>query len=354
MPGVSSNNKRGKKKNSNVNQTPETVLQGGVQDNNALNELNNVNTGPTSIASSSGFIGPSTAVAVWGTRLVCPWSEQQNALNLSSFKVFPCTQKHSTLKLKSCPFYHNVSDRRRFPVAYRAEQCTEHYDTRLPQLHCSKGDRCQKCHNKYEFLYHPNNFKQRFCASYVANNGEEWCVRGEFCAFAHSRPELRAPLFSIAEETNPSPLFLMHRFKTLWCPYGVQHDWFMCTYAHTYQDCRRVPQIGYCSAPCSLWKKEGANYARRCPHGTLCPNAHGSIEQLYHPTYYKTQPCADYNAQGELSCPRGVLCAFYHEVSEKRNALRPVVELARRLPPQRNSLLQVQFLKPPFFLDDSR
>jgi hypothetical protein len=31
----------------------------------------------------------------------------------------------------------------------------------------------------------------------------------------------------------------------LWCPIGAQHDWQTCAYAHTYQDARRKPSIGY-------------------------------------------------------------------------------------------------------------
>lgn len=149
----------------------------------------------------------------------------------------------------------------------------------------------------------------------------------------------------------------MHKFKTIWCLYGFQHDWFSCAFTHTYQDSRRLPQVGYGSEPCALWKKEfsSADYARCCPHGTLRLNAHRSIEQLYHPAHYKTLACSDFHAHDhrELSRPRGVLCAFYHENSERRRPFRAIVELSNSLPPQQHALLQAEFLKPPFFaLDD--
>ncbi|KAL8269799.1 hypothetical protein Esti_006278 [Eimeria stiedai] len=298
------------------------------------------------------------ALSTKGTRLAFTWSDQDGALNLSSFKVFPCRHKHSlSHDKKYCPFYHNFRDKRRFPVTYRAEQCEEHFDLDSSSLQCSKGDACDKSHNRHELLYHPSIFKQRFCSSYATRNGTERCGRGQFCAFAHSREEVRAPLFSVSEETNPTTDFFMQHFKTVWCPYGVQHDWYTCVYAHTYQDCRRSPQVGYGSEPCPAWNKDvhSADYGRRCPHGTLCPYSHGSKEQLYHSSYYKTMPCMDYRARdrGGVSCPRGTLCAFYHEASERRWPVRVSVDYSVPLPPARNALLQPQFLRPPLFnLDD--
>ncbi|XP_026191528.1 uncharacterized protein LOC34617871 [Cyclospora cayetanensis] len=323
-----------------------------------------VSVNPSPCNGQSGSFAAEAAVLALGStarsRLTFGWEDQDGALNLSSFKVFPCRHKHSlSHDKKYCPFYHNFRDKRRFPVTYRAEQCEEHFDLDSSTLQCSKGDACEKSHNRHELLYHPTIFKQRFCSSYATRNGTERCGRGQFCAFAHSREEVRAPLFTIQEETCPSSDFFMQHFKTVWCPYGVQHDWYTCVYAHTYQDCRRSPQVGYGSEPCPAWNKDvhSADYARRCPHGTLCPYSHGSKEQLYHPSYYKTMPCMDFRSKGRggggNSCPRGVLCAFYHETSERRWPLRISTDYSTPLPSQRNSLLQPQFLRPPLFnLDD--
>lgn len=349
----------GKSKMYNVEGAPATEPQAPPE---ALHALNGVKGGPASPVATCGTDGgvesPVAMLATKGTRLAYTWSDQEGALNLSSFKVFPCRHKHSlSHDKKYCPFYHNFRDKRRFPVTYRAEQCEEHFDLDSSSLQCSKGDACDKSHNRHELLYHPSIFKQRFCSSYATRNGTERCGRGQFCAFAHSREEVRAPLFSVNEETNPSTDFFMQHFKTVWCPYGVQHDWYTCVYAHTYQDCRRSPQLGYGSEPCPAWNKDvhSADYGRRCPHGTLCPYSHGSKEQLYHPSYYKTMPCMDYRAKDRsgVSCPRGILCAFYHEASERRWPLRATIDYSVPLPPQRNTLLQAQFLRPPLFnLDD--
>ena len=176
-----------------------------------------------------------------------------------------------------------------------------------PSLACSKGDDCPKCHNRIELLYHPQAFKQRFCSSWPHI---ENCSRGNVCAFAHARDEARAaadvglavqrpqfeaadmwkrrdsssqtipcsasevkpvlpphllagscstflaqvaaPLFTLEEESGQlSGEFFMHKFKTLWCPLGVQHDWHRCLYAHTSRrwgkprsGCRRISKCG--------------------------------------------------------------------------------------------------------------
>lgn len=287
---------------------------------------------------------------------------QDGSLRLDVFKVFPCTnsycsgdtpipggvQQHDR---KTCPFYHSQRDRRRPPsLDYKAEQCEHHFDLETDgPVACPLGDRCDKCHNRHELLYHPDIYKQRFCSSY--NQLE--CHRGPFCAFAHTREEIRCELFSENDEKQPSAEFFMRFFKTLWCPYGIQHDWHGCLYAHTYQDCRRTPDIGYGSEPCPYWQKDlhSADYQRRCPSGPRCCFAHGSKEQLYHPAYYKTMPCADFRAK--QTCPRGVLCAFYHDFAERRYA--PPCAAANEIELSLRCMrgLQKNFLRPPLFnLDD--
>ncbi|PFH38004.1 hypothetical protein BESB_003450 [Besnoitia besnoiti] len=302
------------------------------------------------------------------------------SLDLALFKVFPCRNRTLLHERKSCPYYHNYRDKRRAPVTYRAEQCDEHFDLDTATIQCSKGDNCERCHNRHELLYHPNIYKQRFCSNLSQNErgGTTCCARGVFCAFAHSRSEIRATLFTKQEEQEPDCQFFVAKFKTVWCPYGSQHDWHTCVYAHTYQDCRRVPAIGYGSEPCPAWSKDlhSADYERRCPHGARCSFSHGSKEQLYHPSYYKTMPCIDYRPptnEGKAGaasqergrgrnggCPRGFLCAFYHDVSERRTPVPPVSSTAgwtfsysSPLPLAQLKLLQPLFLEPPLFnLDD--
>lgn len=79
--------------------------------------MNGVKGGPASPETSSGRdggVGNSGTLATKGTRLAYTWSDQEGALNLSSFKVFPCRHKHSlSHDKKYCPFYHNFRDKRR-------------------------------------------------------------------------------------------------------------------------------------------------------------------------------------------------------------------------------------------------
>jgi len=206
-------------------------------------------------------------------------------------------------------------------------------------------------------LYHPKVYKHRFCASFPA---VVTCRRGESCAFAHSRDEIRTPLLSEDEEAQKQHAltndFFMFKFKTLWCPIGVQHDWQTCVYAHNYQDARRHPGIGYGPRPCPYWKRKETTleYAQRCPLGCRCPFSHGAKEQLYHPSYFKTVTCQDWP---NANCPRRKLCAFWHKRGEMRSQQRaqtatdedfdykmPIVEV------KLGQELQTDFLSPPFKL----
>jgi len=168
-------------------------------------------------------------------------------------------------------------------------------------------------------IYQTKVYKNRFCASYP---NIESCRRGDGCAYAHGREEIRSPLLSIDEEEQKKGAltndFFMYRFKTFWCPIGVPHDWQSCVYAHNYQDARRSPEIGYGPKPCPNWLRKDTTleYAQRCPQGVRCPYSHGAKEQLYHPSYFKTVTCQDWS---KSSCPRGHLCAFFHTKSEQRS-----------------------------------
>jgi len=197
-------------------------------------------------------------------------------------------------------------------LAYSSVPCDDFFDDAGS---CPKGEQCDRCHSNAELLYHPDVYKKRFC--HQARD----CPRGGFCAFAHSRQELLGPHFAEEEEANPSEDFVPPNFKTQWCPIGGPHNWENCVYAHTYRDFRRVPVLGYSSQPCRRWSqsiKQNAadtDYLTRCPLGFACPMAHGAKEQLYHPNFYKSNPCND------PGCRRGSVCAFTH--GERGRAASP-------------------------------
>jgi len=192
--------------------------------------------------------------------------------------------------------------------------------------------------------------KQRFCASYPTISQ---CRRGASCAFAHSREECKTKLLSVDEENKkPEALtndFFMYKFKTHWCPIGVQHDWQTCVYAHNYQDARRDVTIGYGPRPCPYYSKTntGTDYTQRCPLGLRCPYSHGAKEQLYHPQYFRSVICRDLRT---AKCPRLELCAFFHRRNERRNTQTDNIDYNRPLPKENLPESWVMdFLNPPFF-----
>eukprot|EP00931_Biecheleriopsis_adriatica_P092853 TRINITY_DN66621_c0_g1_i1.p1 TRINITY_DN66621_c0_g1~~TRINITY_DN66621_c0_g1_i1.p1 ORF type:complete len:571 (+),score=109.35 TRINITY_DN66621_c0_g1_i1:93-1805(+) len=195
--------------------------------------------------------------------------------------------------------------------------------------------------------------KVRFCASYP---NISQCRRGSSCAFAHARDEVQTPLLSLEEEEHEesamTQAFFTRKFKTMWCPIGAQHDWQTCVYAHTYQDARRQPSIGYGPQPCPYWAKKDTRvaYSQRCPLGLRCPYAHGAKEQLYHPKYFRTVTCRDMQMKG---CPRQRLCAFYHRRAERRKQqTTDTHDYGRPLPKEViDAKWAQQFLNPPIFQD---
>jgi hypothetical protein len=95
---------------------------------------------------------------------------------------------------------------------------------------CTKGDRCQKAHNRVEEFYHPDKYKAKFCASYIDGSGD--CEYGEYCSFAHSESEISVELIDRFELDSD---FYMFHFKTVWCPNSdTTHARDACVYAHNW------------------------------------------------------------------------------------------------------------------------
>lgn len=192
--------------------------------------------------------------------------------------------------------------------------------------------------------------KQRFCATYP---NVSRCRHGTHCSFAHTREEVTAPLLTPEEEeAQPQALtveFFTQKFKTLWCPVGAQHDWQSCMYAHTYQDVRRPPSLGYGHQLCPYWNKKETNlsYSQRCPLGPRCSYAHGAKEQLYHPHYFRTLVCRDLQRR---RCPRSHFCAFFHRQGDCRKVRNDPVDYTQPLSKEALSEEWLQyFLNPPRF-----
>lgn len=78
-------------------------------------------------------------------------------------------------------------------------------------------------------------------------------------------------------------------------------------------DRRRVPfgpdgRLRYWADQCPKWRASG-----KCPEGDNCLFAHTDVEQLYHPSKYKTSECEGKKCWGDV-------CAFIHKVRIERHA----------------------------------
>jgi L,D-peptidoglycan transpeptidase YkuD (ErfK/YbiS/YcfS/YnhG family) len=243
----------------------------------------------------------------------CPFAHGREEVSYhpSKYKTRPCNG-HDCRGEGACCFAHSEQELRHWaPASY------SYASIRSSANQIAEGGEVGSRHQSTAVSQSLPQ-KHRFCSSYP---NVSQCRRGAACAFAHARDEVLTPLLSLAEEEQEESAltedFFTRKFKTMWCPIGAQHDWQTCVYAHTYQDARRQPSIGYGPQPCPYWSKKDthAYYSQRCPIGLRCPYAHGAKEQLYHPKYFRTVICRDMQMKG---CPRQSLCAFYHRRGERR------------------------------------
>ncbi len=202
--------------------------------------------------------------------------------------MFLCQQK-TIHKHDTCPFFHGSNDKRREASFYSSQMC-EHYKN------CPLGDQCYKSHNKYEFLYHPENYKTVFCRNFLK---DENCELGDYCPFSHCDNEIKCELLHQMKRDQD---FFMFCFKTVFCPYfGNVHAFGECVYAHFHDEIRRKPHLfDYGSNKCVFFSKEKIN---SCPFGDKCKDAHGENEVEFHPLNYKTAICWKKNCFNQETCP---------------------------------------------------
>lgn len=239
---------------------------------------------------------------------------QPYALNehlfLMNFKAIECVNKLQH-NFKTCLYYHNSKDKRRYGNWYSGELC-DFAENDQAEL-CPSGDECQKSHNRLEQLYKPDKYKKRFC-SYYPNNLFN-CEYGKYCSFAHNESEI---LIDLIHNYDYDEDFYLFHYKTVWCPFNlIQHDKNFCVYAHNWQDYRRKPHINsYEPYLCLHWRNKEIilNYEDgRCPNNENCTRCHGWKENEYHPLYYKVKPCTN-----GINCNKGTLCPYFHSIKDRR------------------------------------
>ena len=199
--------------------------------------------------------------------------------------MIPCQQKDLHNE-RICPFYHSKNDKRRSSNRYSSSLC-ENYQN------CPLEDGCLNCHNKIEFLYHPDNYKKIFCKSFLEF---EKCNLEVFCPFIHNENEFQCDLLhSMKLDLD----FFMFQYKTVICPFGSKtHDSETCVYAHNENEIRRNPSVfEYGPKECSFGLR------KHCPKGNKCKDSHGKFEALFHPMNFKTVICKNENCKIPNFCP---------------------------------------------------
>ena len=223
-------------------------------------------------------------------------------IDMSNFKTDPCPilSKHN---IKKCIYYHFQSEKRRDlkKIKYSKMICKN--------LSNCYSNYCKYSHNTMEQLYHPENYKKKYCKSFYENKN---CKFGEFCALAHSEEELEIILLHKMEKNQN---FFLFYFKSEFCPFSkINHDKFKCDYAHNWQDFKR-PFCNFIKPTlCENWvrTKKLDFYNEGCKNGMNCEKCHGWKELDYHICNFKKKKCLTKN------CKRNQICCFYHSKNEKK------------------------------------
>lgn len=193
-------------------------------------------------------------------------------LDLTTFKLNPCkaAARHNH---KHCIYFHSAKDRRRNieRIAYEPELCLELGETGR----CSRGDFCQRAHNKVEQAYHPSKYRFKFCNHFPDSLGE--CGYGRYCSYAHSELEVKGELIhNYVKDID----FFLFVYKTRFCPFTRVHDRSRCVYAHNWQDFRRDPiKHHYKAIPCRNWDnaERVSDYETGCRQAMDCIYSHGRV-----------------------------------------------------------------------------
>jgi hypothetical protein len=91
------------------------------------------------------------------------------------------------LPVNQCLNYHdNKNDRRRPFQTYNAEFCKNIFNLKTKKIikgkTCPNNDDCKKCHNKFEIMYHPDQFRKHKCPLILKGKS---CQNRLICPFTH-------------------------------------------------------------------------------------------------------------------------------------------------------------------------
>ena len=239
------------------------------------------------------------------------------------YMTIKCDNYSSDLHLLECLNYHLENHKRRNPfsqgrLVYSSEICLDVEKTGF----CSSFDKCNKSHNIYEILYHPEKYKTTLCE-------QKHLLYFKFCPFAHSKDQLRngkcyeqvnkLSLYNTISQENNSENnlnnvfmksnteFEILSFKTQVCLNNSKHNEKQCVFYHSSKDRRRpIKTIIYSSDLCKFIEEN-----KECPYKEMCSCSHNRVEQFYHPEKFKSKYCSHLGDNIGL-CPYGNYCCFAH------------------------------------------
>lgn len=277
--------------------------------------------------------------------------EVQSIIN--NYMTNKCTlniKEHSNEHMAICENYHNETQKRRNPfrngrLLYRSEICMFYSN------YCKKYDDCDKCHNNYEYCFHPEKFRTSSC------NMMNCRKFGKICPFSHSVDTLRKSYsytnsnlniinnkYNYIYNNSPTPqikieippikflntnmsndsmrrvnenIFInglketdLTYFKVFPCNIYTKHNEKQCVFYHSAKDFKRLlSKINYSFELCKF-----AEAGRNCPNGEFCLRSHNRVEQFYHPEKFKSKFCSHFNNLS--NCPYGKFCSFAHNEGE--------------------------------------
>lgn len=153
----------------------------------------------------------------------------------------------------------------------------------------SVNQNCEKTHNLFEEYYHPLKYKTVNCTTIS-------CHLGVICCGIHQNE------YALLQKSQFFR-FDLNTFKTEPCPQNMlgSHELSSCRYYHGEGDRRRNPtKVSYSHVSCL---KSSCSDA-------VCAKTHNKIEQLYHPSRYKTKYCQNYFKNKK--CTYHEFCSFAH------------------------------------------
>ena len=110
------------------------------------------------------------------------WNKQHiKSFNLSNFKTLKCKTPNCKKDPHLCYYFHSLSEKRRPQTLFKY---SNQFCMNIEKGMCPYGDFCHYCHTKYEFFYHPKNFRKIISCTRKKNKNNE-CPYEDTCYGKH-------------------------------------------------------------------------------------------------------------------------------------------------------------------------